>query len=84
VAFHLDIPESVASSLRLPLPEVEPRLRTELAVALYAQGILPFGKACELAESSRYAFADLITSRNIPRHYTDSDLAMDLEYARGQ
>ena len=84
MTFHLNIPESVASSLRLPVPEVEPRLRTELAIALYAQGILPFGKACELAESTRYAFAELVTSRNIPRHYTESDLTPDLEYARGQ
>ena len=77
MTFHLDIPESVASSLRLPMPEVEPRLRTELAIALYAQGILPFGKACELAESSRYAFADILTNRNIPRHYAESDLTLD-------
>jgi predicted HTH domain antitoxin len=84
VTYHLDIPESVASSLRLPVPEVEPRLRSELAVALYAQGILPFGKACELAGFSRYAFAELIANRNIPRHYSEGDLALDLEYARGQ
>jgi predicted HTH domain antitoxin len=84
VTFHLDIPESVASSLRLPVPEAGPRLRTELALGLYAQGILPFGKPCELTESSRYAFADLVTSRHIPRHYTGSDLTPDLEYARGQ
>jgi predicted HTH domain antitoxin len=84
VTFHLDIPESVASSLRLPVPEVEPRLRTELAVALYAQGILPFGKACELAGASRYAFADLIGHRNISRHYTEDDVTLDLDYARGQ
>ena len=84
MTFHLDIPESVASSLRLPVPEIAPRLRTELAIALYAQGILPFGKACELAESSRYAFADLVASRNIPRHYAEDDLSLDLEYARGQ
>jgi predicted HTH domain antitoxin len=84
MTFHLDIPESVASSLRLPVPEIEPRVRTELAIALYAQGILPFGKACELAESSRYAFADLVASRNIPRHYAEDDLSLDLEYARGQ
>ena len=84
MTYHLDIPESVASSLRLPEPEVEPRLRCELAVALYAQGILPFGKAIELAEMSRATFADLVTSRNIPRHYSEGDLAQDLRYARGQ
>jgi predicted HTH domain antitoxin len=84
VAFHLDIPESVANSLRLPESEVEPRLRSELAVALYSQGILPFGKACELAGASRYAFADLIGGRNIPRHFTEEDLDLDMVYARGQ
>lgn len=81
---HLDIPESIASSLRLPVPEIETRLRTELAIALYAQGILPFGKATELAETSRYGFADLIGQREIPRHYTDGDLIQDLNYAGGQ
>jgi predicted HTH domain antitoxin len=84
VTFHVDIPESVASSLRLPVPEVEPRLRSELAVALYAQRILPFGKACELAGVSRYTFADLIASRDIPRHYTEDDVKLDLDYAGRQ
>ena len=81
---HLDIPESVAKSLRLPLPEVEPRLRTELAVALYRQEILSFGKASELAGLSRYAFGDLIQERAVPRHYSEEDLASDVSYARGQ
>jgi predicted HTH domain antitoxin len=84
VTFHLDIPESVATSLRLPVPEVEQHLRSELAIALYAQGILPFGKACELAGVSRYAFADVIASRDIPRHCTEDDLNLDNAYARRQ
>ena len=81
---HLEIPESIAGSLRLPVPEIEPRLRSELALALYAQGILPLGKAAELANISRYAFSQLAGSRQIARHYTDEDLAQDLDYARGQ
>jgi len=84
MTFHLDIPESIASSLRLPAPEVEPRLRAELALALYSQRILPFGKASELAGVSRYAFAGLVSGRDLPRHYTDDELAQDIEYARGQ
>ena len=84
MTFHLDIPESVAQSLRLPAPEVVPRLRTELAVALYARGILSFGKASELAEASRFAFADLVAQRDIPRHYTEDELTQDLDYARRQ
>jgi predicted HTH domain antitoxin len=43
------MPEYVASSLRLPVPEIESRLRSELAAALYVRGIIPFGKAREPA-----------------------------------
>lgn len=83
MTLHFDIPESITGSLRLPEPEVEPRLRAELAIALYAQGILPFGKASELAEISRFGFADLLAQREIPRHYTEQELAQDLQYAGG-
>jgi predicted HTH domain antitoxin len=84
MTYHLDIPESVADSIRLPVPEVEPRLRTELALALYAQGILSFGKAAELADVTRYVFAQLTGGRDIPRHYTAAELTQDLNYAGGQ
>ena len=84
MTYHLDIPESVANSIRLPEAEVEKRLRTELALALYGQGILSFGKAAELAGKTRYAFADLVGERGVPLHYTEHDLAKDLDYARGQ
>ncbi len=84
MTIHLEIPQSIVNSLRIPLAEAEPRLRTELAVALYAQGILSFGKASELAECSRFGFADLLTRRAVPRHYTGDELAQDLVYARGQ
>jgi predicted HTH domain antitoxin len=83
MTLHLDIPESITSSLRLPEPEMEPRLRAELAVALYAQSILAFGKASELAGISRFAFAELLAQREIPRHYSEHELAQDLEYAGG-
>lgn len=84
MTYHLDIPEYVAKSLKLPAPEIEARLRAELAMALYAQGILPFGKASELAGASRFTFAELMGQRGIPRHYTDDDLGHDLGYARGR
>lgn len=80
---HLEIPGSISHSIRLPQPEIEKCLRTELAIALYGQGILSFGKASELAGISRYLFADLIGDRDIPRHYAEHELAQDLDYARG-
>ena len=53
-------------------------------VALYAQGILAFAKASELADMSRYAFAELTEQRNIPRHYTEDELIQDTGYAGRQ
>jgi predicted HTH domain antitoxin len=83
MSITLQVPDSVARSLRLPEGEVEERLRSELALSLYGQGILSFGKAVELAAISRYAFANLLAHRGIPRHYGAEDLAEDLSYGRG-
>jgi len=83
MALHFDIPESITGSLRLPESEMEPRIRAELAFALYSQGILGFGKASELAGISRHAFAGLAGQRGIQRHYTEVELAQDMEYAGG-
>jgi predicted HTH domain antitoxin len=84
MSITLQIPDAVARSLRLPEGETEERLRCELALALYAQSILSFGKAAELAAVSRYQFADLLTHRGIPRHYGQEELAEDLAYGRGE
>jgi predicted HTH domain antitoxin len=69
--------------MRLPDPEIEPRIRLELAITFYAQDILSFGKSVELSGVSRYEFGELLTRRAIPRHYTDEDLELDLSYAHG-
>ena len=84
MTYQVQIPESIASGLRLPEAEVEPRLRVELALALYAQGILSFGEAAELGGLNRFQFGDLATTREVPRHYGEDDLALDLIYAHGQ
>jgi len=80
----LRISDSIVQSLRLPEAEIAARLRTELGIALYAQGALSLGKAAELAEMSRILFGELIAQRGIPRHYGDEDLAQDLSYARSE
>ena len=83
MSITLQVPDSVARSLRLPESEVEARLRYELALSLYSQGILSFEKA-ELAEVSRYRFGELVTARDIARHYGVEELAEDLAYGRGE
>ncbi len=57
---------------------------TELAVALYARGILSFGKARELTPFNRVEFGLLLGHRGFPRHYTEQDMEDDIAYACGQ
>lgn len=84
MSITLEIPDSVARTLGVSDEEAEDRLRSELAVALYGQSILSFGKAAELAKVSRYQFADLLAARGIPRHYGPEELKEDLAYGRGE
>ena len=51
----------------------------ELAVHLYAENKLSFGKARELANLSVWEFQQLLGSRRIPAHYTLEDLKQDAE-----
>jgi predicted HTH domain antitoxin len=77
----VEIPDSVAESLRLPDSEVPLRLRCELAAALYQQELLAFGKAAELAGLTRENFATELARRNIRRHYSEEDASLDEAYA---
>ncbi len=84
MSITLHIPDSIARSLRIPENEAEQRLRQELAIALYARGLLSLGKAAELASTSRFVFADLLTQRDIARHYGNEELTEDAAYADGE
>ena len=80
----LEIPDQVAQAIRLPLMEQQQQLMIELAVALYARGILSFCKARELTTFNKAEFGLLLGQRGIPRHYTEEDLKDDIAYARSQ
>lgn len=80
----LEIPDQVAYALKVPASEQSEQLMIELALALYARGILSFGKARELTNLSRIEFSKLLGRREIPRHYSEQDLKDDISYASGQ
>lgn len=81
---YLPVPESVVTALRVPETDVQAELLAELAVALYAQSLLPFGKAQELSGLSRLQFAALLAKRRVARHYGNEELEDDLHYAHGE
>ncbi len=84
MSITLHIPDSIISGMRLPENEIESRLRIELAVGLYVQSLLSFGKGSELAGLSRDQLANLLGQRTIARHYEAEELAEDLHYARSE
>lgn len=81
---QLQIPDSVARAIRLPEKQIKENLLVELAVALYAQEILSFGKARELADMPKYEFGRLLGKRDILRHYGQEEFEDDLTYAHSE
>ncbi len=79
----LEIPGDVADALRLPELEKVQRLRLELSVSLYSQGILGLGKAAQLAGFSRSEMSRVLAERKVPMHYGPEELSEDLQYGRG-
>ncbi|MBU1660856.1 MAG: UPF0175 family protein [Chloroflexi bacterium] len=78
---RLEIPNDVLGAVRLPPDEIEKEFRQELALALYQRGVLSSGKACVLAQATRWEFEMLLGQRRVPRHYSEVDLEEDIQYA---
>ena len=76
----IEIDDEVYEALQLPEGERSDALKEELAFSLYARDILSFGKARSLAGLSKREFHETLGEREIPRHYSDAELAEDLEY----
>ena len=81
MSLQLQIPDAVAQAIRLPEERLGQELLVELAVALYAQRLLPLGKARELACMGRTEFGRLLGQRGVLRHYGREELEDDLTYA---
>lgn len=75
----LEIPLEVLHVTRMTLEE----LRLELALYLFRQGKLSFGKAREMAGMSTWTFQQLLGSREIPIHYDVADYEKDIATLKG-
>ena len=73
----LNIPEEVYRAMKIPDKRKRETLLKELAIALYKEEILSFGKARELADMSKWEFHELLGKRNITRHYNMESLKED-------
>lgn len=70
----IEIPKEIAHIARMTPQE----LRQELAIHLFQQDKLSFGKAREMAEMTAWAFQQLLGARGIPVHYGVQDYDQDM------
>jgi predicted HTH domain antitoxin len=70
----IEVPREIVHITHLTPEE----LRRELAVYLFQQGKLSFGKAREVAGMTAWAFQQLLGSRSIPVHYGLEEYEQDL------
>jgi len=83
MALSVIIPDEVVAALRLPPRNVTEEIKKELAVHLFAEGLLPEASACRLAGLSRLAFERLLGERKIAARYSAADLDADVQTLAG-
>lgn len=71
----IEIPREVLHATRMTPEE----LRLELAIMLFQQGKLSFGKAREMADMNAWDFQQLLGSRGISVHYGVEEYEEDLK-----
>ena len=69
----IEIPREILNITHMTPEE----LKRELAVYLFQQGKLSFGKAREMADMNAWDFQFVLGSRNIPVHYDVEDYEED-------
>ena len=74
----IEIPREIMRSTRMTPQE----LKRDLAILLFQQGKLSFGKAREMAGMTVWAFQQLLGSREISVHYDVEEYEEDLETLR--
>ncbi len=70
----IEIPREIIHATRMTPQE----LKRELAIHLFQQGKLSFGKAREMADMTVWAFQQLLGSRDVSIHYDLEDYEGDL------
>lgn len=74
----LEIPREIVHSTRMTSLE----LKRELAIRLFQQGKLSFGKAREMAEMTVWAFQQWLGDQGIPVHYDVEEYEQDMATLR--
>jgi predicted HTH domain antitoxin len=77
------LPEEIVAKLAPSPEEAVRRIKTELALSLYSQGVISHAEACQVTCLTRFEFEDLLAQRDIVRPYTPEMLREDLRHPGG-
>lgn len=81
MSMTLTIPDDIVAALKWPRQQLDRQLVVEMAFALYGRGLASMGCARRLAGLDKWAFLEGLAERHIERHYEESELAEDIDYA---
>ena len=79
MVLSIEVPDELLRAMRVPTEEAPSRLKRELAVRLYAKGLLSFGNARRLSGMTRWEFHELVGQEGVRRRYDVEELGKDLE-----
>ncbi|OQY54223.1 MAG: UPF0175 family protein [Candidatus Parabeggiatoa sp. nov. 2] len=82
MALSLIIPDEVVWAIKLPKKQMESELIKEIAFSLYDRGLTSMGIARRFGNLSKWAFIEGLAQRGISRHYYESEVEEDINYAR--
>ena len=75
----LEIPDSLVALTAMSAADLTLEAKRELALSLYARGILSAGKAAELAGMSRMALEAQLAERRIERPFSAADFEHEMQ-----
>ena len=83
VTLTFDVPDCILQEIHLPPAAAQAEVTKEVALALYARGLLSLGKASEFSGITRPEFESLLAERHVERPYDTAELERDLAWAKG-
>jgi predicted HTH domain antitoxin len=83
VKVELDMPEDILLTAKLSRDRVDSEVKRLVAFELYRERLLSLGKACELANITKWEFFDMNKRLGIPLHYDEANLSEDYESVKG-
>jgi len=77
----IEIPGDIIQTMKIPRTRIKEHLMIDIAVSLYQEGALSFGKARQLCKMTKWGFQRELGLRKVYRHYEEKELREDIEFA---